>query len=146
VAVAHFLIWIPVGALVMAIGGGWASVCMRSEFFSRAVPALSGGLVILAGGFQFSRWKWRGLCLRPGLRSQGPITLSYGLRKGLCGAICCTGFVVTLLSLGMMNIRVILGLATLIALETYVRTPRGVTRFAGGLFVLAGSVILMTQV
>src|SRR5207247_1082455 len=60
-ATGYFAVWTAVGAGLYALGVGFAAAAMRWETFSRVVPVLSGATLIVAGAFQFTKWKMTGL-------------------------------------------------------------------------------------
>ena len=67
-ASGYFAIWMAAGAGVYALGIAFAATVTRWEFFSRAMPVLSGLALMAAGAFQFTRWKMSGL-----LRCRSPL-------------------------------------------------------------------------
>lgn len=56
-ASGYFAIRLAAGVGIYALGVAFATVAMRSELFSRAVPLLSGASLIAAGAIQFTRRK-----------------------------------------------------------------------------------------
>jgi predicted metal-binding membrane protein len=150
VAWGYFAVWLLAGLVVYALGAAWALAAMRSAVLSRAAPALGGALLVFAGTLQFSRWKTLGLArcrepLRRGSRASGctgPEALGEGLRQGLSCVVCCSGPMLALLSLGVMNIVAMLAVAVVIASEKLLPNPRPVVVASGWLGVLAGTGIV----
>ena len=159
VATGYFSVWTAVGAGVYALGIPWALAAMRYPSLSREVPFLSGLVLILAGAFQFSRWKDRGLnqcrdllVYAPYRRQRKNLTvkilkesgtsasLKEGFRQGWSCAICCAGSMAVLVALGAMNLFVMLGVSLVIALEKLLPQPRPVVYGVGGLALAAGAV------
>jgi len=56
-ASGYFAIWLATGVGIYVFGVALATVEMRSELISRAVPMLLGASLIAAGAFQFTSWK-----------------------------------------------------------------------------------------
>ena len=161
VASGYFSVWLIAGVGVYATGVPWALAAMRYSVLSRAVPPLTGLVLILAGAFQFSPWKGSGLksCRdlllyapyrrqRKGLpvkilkTDDAPTFFLEGLRQGWSCALCCAGSMAVLLVLGSMNWFVMLAVAVVIALEKLLPRPKPVVYLTGILSILAG--ILLT--
>ncbi len=58
----YSLIWAILGAMLYPIGVGVANAEMPSLALARSVPLLTGAILLLAAGFQFTAWKARQLC------------------------------------------------------------------------------------
>jgi predicted metal-binding membrane protein len=64
-AAGYFMVWTALGIIAFAAGVGLASLTMQHLALARAVPTATGAVVLLAGAFQFTRWKARSLeCCR----------------------------------------------------------------------------------
>ncbi len=150
VARGYFAVWLAVGALAYVIGVGWALATMRSAALSRAVPALTGVTLVLAGAFQFSRWKpacldrWRHplACGAAANATARRAAWSHGLHQGAACALCCSDPMLVMLALGAMNPVVMLTVALLIAFEKLLARPRVAVRLAGTLALAVGTVIV----
>jgi predicted metal-binding membrane protein len=150
----YFLPWIALGMAVYPLGLAWALAAMRWPELSRAVPALMGGMLALAGAFQFSPWKTKGLshCRDPvqcgigenAASRTSPISL--GMRLGVSCAICCAGLMLALLALGMMSPLAMLVIAVLITLEKLVPSPKPMVYATGFAGLFAGAVLWVTEV
>jgi predicted metal-binding membrane protein len=151
VACGYFAVWMAIGVFVYVLGVSWAFATMHWPALSRAVPGLTGAALILAGAFQFTRWKMVGLChCRDPLAcsttkkcSGQRLGWSHGFRQGIFCGICCAGPMLALLALGAMNLFVMFAIAVVIALEKLLPRPQPVVYLTGVLAVVAGTVIMV---
>ena len=145
-ACAYFLVWLAVGGGVYLIGMAIAQAAMQWEAFSRAMPVLSGAALVVAGCYQFTRWKMAGLhrCrdLLAGIRDGPWAGLRHGLRQGASCVVSSSGSMLVLLALGAMNLAVMALVAVFIALEKSVPKPEWVVRLSGLLALGAGTVMI----
>ena len=151
VASGYFCMWLLAGAAVYLLGAAFALTAMRCNWLSRAVPALSGAMLVVAGAFQFSGWKRAGLrsCRQPlGCAfSPGdkPIQVSwrYGLKQGVSCCVCCTPPTLAMLAFGMMNPIVMGAIAAVIATEKLAPRPDLLVRVFGAAAVTIGIAIVV---
>jgi predicted metal-binding membrane protein len=157
VATGYFFVWFLVGLPVYAAGMLFALAAMESAGFSRAVPVMSGAALVIAGTIQFSPWKMRGLrrCRNlqghTAMRTIGKkrIAWRHGLKEGVSCAVCSSGPMLILLTLGAMNLLVMLLVTVMIAVEKLAREPGLIVRISGcaavgaGLFMLVRCVVGM---
>ena len=152
VACGYFTLWLGLGIVVYAAGLLWASAAMRWTVLSQATPLLGGGTLLLAGVIQFIRWKMDGLarCRDPYVCSaigEGPRAWGawgHGFRQGISCGICCSGPMLAMLVLGVMNLYVMFGLAGVIALEKSLARPRPVVHLTG-ILALAGGMGMIAK-
>jgi predicted metal-binding membrane protein len=152
IAAGYFVVWLAVGALVYAIGVVLALVEMKSSDFSRVVPLLAGATLALAGCIQFTSWKMAGLrqCRCPQIsfgslaHAKSRAAWQHGLRQGASCCVCCSGLMLALLALGVMNLTVMTIVAVLIAMEKLMPKPARIVRISGTAAVGAG-LVMMTQ-
>ena len=150
VACGYFAVWLLVGLVVYTLGAVWALAVMRSAALSRAVPALGGAMLVLAGALQLGRWERIGLtrCCDPLCRrtaTSGPESssaLAEGLRQGLSCVQCCAGPMLALLAMGVMNFLAMIAVAVVIASEKLLPHPRFVVLTTGWLGIVAGAVVV----
>jgi predicted metal-binding membrane protein len=132
-AAGYFSVWTVFGIVAYVAGAAIAETAMRSAVISRVIPVVAGAMLIAAGIYQLTPWKIACLthCRSPlGLLShygqhrgwRGAVLL--GLHHGLFCAGCCWALMIMQLVLGVMNVAVMLAVATIIALEKL--TPPGV--------------------
>jgi len=136
-ASGYFAIWLAAGVAVYLFGVALAAMAMRSDFFSRAVPALSGGSLLVAGAFQFTGWKMIGL--QRCRSSFGALTscpdretgFRLGCKQGAACCVCCSAPMMILVVLGMMSPLVMIGVSVLIAAEKLLPRPEIIARVVG---------------
>jgi predicted metal-binding membrane protein len=144
----YFGVWLAVGVGVYLMGVLFAAMAMHSERFSRFVPLLSAAALIGAGLFQFSRWKVKGLneCRsRFGCAGGCPeraAGFALGCKQGATCCLCCTGPMVLMIVLGMMNPLVMIGVALVVAAEKLLPRPETIARLVGISAIIAGFVSL----
>ena len=126
-----------------------AAIEMRQPAVARAAPIAAGAIVLIAGAFQYTRWKARHLAFcreapRRGrtLPADAGAAWRHGLRLGLHCSYSCSGLTAIVLVLGVMDLRVMVVVTAAITAERLapagVRVARaiGVVVIAAGLFLL----------
>ncbi len=147
-ASGYFAIWLAVGVAVYALGVALAALAMRSALFSRAVPWLSGALLVGVGAIQFTRWKMSRLlrCRSPfgcGIPCpQQETSFRLGCKQGTTCCICCAAPMTIQLTLGVMNPFVMIGVAGIIAAEKLLPRPQMIARVAGMMAIVAGFIVV----
>jgi len=61
VGVGYFFVWTVFGMAAFPLGVALAKVVMQQPELALAVPIAVGGVVLIAGAFQFTAWKARHL-------------------------------------------------------------------------------------
>jgi predicted metal-binding membrane protein len=149
-AAGYFFVWFLIGVCVYAMGVLLALAAMRYSMLSRAVPLLSGAAMIISGGIQFTPWKRRALrrCRAPAacppIQTAGKYRAAWrqGLGWGASCSVCSSGLMLALLVLGMMNLIVMVTVASVIGIERLTFQPEwivcisGVAAAGSGLFML----------
>jgi len=145
----YFAVWTALGLAVFPLGVAAAEVEMRVPALSRAVPALVGGVVLLAGALQLTPWKARHLaCCRetPGrarpLSADAATAWRHGLRLGLRCARCCAGPMAVLLAVGVMDLGAMAVVAGAITAERLAPAGERVARAIGAVAMGAGVILL----
>jgi predicted metal-binding membrane protein len=151
-ACGYFFPWLLAGIVVYPIGAEIALVAMRSAAFSRAVPIMSGATLVLSGCIQFTPWKRAGLCRcrDPLVCCASPVSnlrtgWRFGLRLGAACVICCSGLMLVLMVLGVMDLAVMAIVSVVIAIEKLFPKPEPIVWLSGlaamtvGLFMLIGA-------
>lgn len=143
-AAGYFSVWIALGAAVFPLGVGLSLAAMRWDGLARAVPLATGGLLVLAGAIQLSPWKARllGRCRKPSGAAGARSAWGYGMHQGVLCVLCCAGFTLTLLVLGVMEPWVMGVLAAAITIERLSRWPARVAGVSGVLAIGAGFLVL----
>jgi predicted metal-binding membrane protein len=148
----YFAVWVALGACVYVLGIPLAAAEMRWEWLARTVPLAIGAALLLAGWVQLSGWKARqlGQCrssVRASLSRDARAAWRVGLHLGVRCVLCCTGLVIVLLVLGVMDLRVMAIVAAVITLERLAPSAELLARGAGviilgaGLFVIARALV-----
>jgi predicted metal-binding membrane protein len=153
VGVGYFLVWMAVGIAVFSLGVALATVAMEEEALARAVPLSVGVVVTMAGILQLSAWKARHLACCRELPQRGRVWSAdagtawrHGLRFGLHCVYCSAPLIAALLSLGIMDLRVMAVVAAAITVERFAPDGERVARMIGvaavgvGLFLIARAV------
>ncbi|HEX7679330.1 MAG TPA: DUF2182 domain-containing protein, partial [Thermoanaerobaculia bacterium] len=145
VAAAYFVIWTIFGIAAYAVGIALAATEMRVQGLARAVPAATASVLILAGLVQITPWKAEHLaCCRvvamptePGVRG----AWNEGIRLGVHCILCCSGLIVVLLVLGVMNLAVMAFVSAAITIERLAPRPEIVACVIGIVVIAAGAVV-----
>jgi predicted metal-binding membrane protein len=146
-AAGYFSIWLMAGVGIYILGIRFNSATMHSAFLSRAVPLLSGAVLIAAGIVQFTRWKLMHLlrCRSPfGCATScppGEASFRLGCKQGLDCCACCSALMATQLILGIMNPFVMVVIAIAITGEKLLPRPELVARLTGIATVVTGIVL-----
>jgi predicted metal-binding membrane protein len=141
----YFAIWTVFGLLVFPFGIALAEIAMRLPAAARAVPIAVGAVVLSAGLLQFTAWKARRLdCCRETARCGGLDCITawrHGMRLGLHCCCCCCGLTVSLLVIGVMDLRAMALTTAAVNLERLAgeRAARaiGAAAMAAGLVMIA---------
>jgi predicted metal-binding membrane protein len=147
-ASGYFATWMAAGAGVYALGIAFAVTALRWESFSRAIPVLSGIALIAAGALQFTHWKMTGLlhCRSSlGCGTSCPLRETgflLGCKQGAACCVCCIPLMMILLTLGMMNPFVMIGITIIIAAEKMLPKPEIVVQFVGVATFITGIAVI----
>jgi predicted metal-binding membrane protein len=148
-AVGYFSLWGVLGAGVYLIGMIVTAAEMRSTARAGRAPVATAVVVLLAGALQFTRWKARQLerC-REGLACAGRAspdwwkTYRQGVHFGVHCAFCCLGFMLVLVSTGVMELTTTTVLGMAITAERLAPRPRVASRGMGAVLLGAGVLLL----
>ena len=147
-ATGYFAIWLAAGVGIYAPGVWFATVAMRSEWFSRVVPLLLSASLIAAGAIQFTRWKMEHLlCCRSSLGcaascSQHETSFRLGCKQGAACCVCCAAPMTIQLAIGIMNPLMMVIVAIAIAAEKLLPRPEITARIVGIAAIFAGVISL----
>jgi predicted metal-binding membrane protein len=143
-ATAYFGVWTIFGAVAYAIGIALAAAEMRAPDLARSIPAASAAALFLAGVVQITPWKVNHLaCCRAVAMPNAPDARSAwndGLRLGMHCVLCCSGLILVLLVLGVMNLTVMLFVSAAITIERLAPRPALVARAIGIAIIAAGAI------
>jgi predicted metal-binding membrane protein len=145
----YFLVWTLLGMAIFPLGLAAASAEMHSPALARAVPGAAAAVVLIAGAFQFTRWKAHHLaCCReaPGLsRSLQPSTgtaLRQGMRFGLHCALSSANLTAILLAIGIMDLRAMAAVTLAITAERLAPSGHTVARAVGAIACAAALLLI----
>ncbi len=150
-ACGYFAVWTLLGAAVYPPAVLAASMAMRWPLLARSVP-LAGGLALLLGGyFQLTSWKARKLARCRGesacpTASNAAGAWRHGVHLGVDCALCCAGFMTTLLVLGVMDLAVMAGVTAGITVERFAPRPQRAAEIAGLILIAMGSLVIVRAV
>jgi predicted metal-binding membrane protein len=144
----YFFVWTAFGMAAFPLGVALAAVEVQLPVLARAVPIAAGVVVLIAGALQFTAWKAHHLtCCREApeggrtLLADGNSALRHGLRLGLHCSCCCAGLTVILLVIGVMDLRVMAGVAAAITAERLLPAGEHVARATAA--VVVGAALLL---
>jgi len=147
--VGYFFVWAVFGAVAYLIGVVLAAAQAQWMDLARLVPIATGVVVLLAGCFQLTAWKAHqlGCCrdapaLTKSLSSDAWGACQYGLRLGVRCALCCFGFMAILLVGGVMDLALMVLVASAVTLERLAPRPKTVARALGAVVIVAGTVVI----
>jgi len=149
VGAGYFFVWILFGVAAFPLGVALAQMEMRQPALARAVPFAAGVVLVLAGAFQFSTWKAKHLaCFRYESAHVGPLrgdprsAWRHGMRLGVHCTSCCGNLILTLLVIGVMDLRVMAIVTVAITAERLAPAGERVARTIGAVCAGAGVVLL----
>ena len=148
VALGYFFVWTLLGLAVFPVGIAVAAMEMKQPELSRAVPLATGLVVLIAGAFQFTKWKTHHLtCCRQaaGPRSKKADTGTawrHGLNFGVHCTLCCANWTAVLLVLGVMDLQAMAALTVGITVERLAPPGESVARAGGFVLVSSGLVLI----
>ena len=148
VGVGYFFVWTLVGVVLFPLGAILATVEMHHPALARAVPAMTGAIVIIAGVLQFTPWKAHHLadcreatgCHR--LQAHSGRALRHGLHLGIHCSYCCIGLTAILLAGGVMNLWLMAIVGGAITAERLVPGGQRIARAIGTVAVVAGVLLI----
>jgi predicted metal-binding membrane protein len=132
----YLLVWASTGVVALALLVAFGHLPHATVWTGRA----GGGLFVLAGSYQFSRWKRR--CLEA-CRIPRTTTLRLGLSNGLRCLGSCWALMALLLVVGVMSLGWMAALAVVFSAEKNWRHGVGVARVVGVTAVGLGIAMLL---
>ena len=151
----YLLVWITFGFLPLAALLGFREVSDATTW----VPRLGGGVLLVAGVYQFTRWK--AICLKA-CRSPLTFLATHDFGRGLLGTLraglshgayclgCCWALMTVLFVVGLMNLAWMAAIAVVFLAEKTWKYGPALTKVAGtslvffGLAVIAHPALLTT--
>src|ERR1700722_16893554 len=149
----YFFLWTLFGVAAFPLGVAIATAEMQLPALARSVPVAAGVIVLAAGALQFTTWKVSHLrCCRtipaPGqtLPADAGTAWQHGLRLGLHCAYCCAGLVAVLLTVGVMDLRIMAVVTAAITAERLAPAGEQVARAIGAAAIGVGLVLIARAV
>ena len=149
VAMGYFAVWALLGVIVFPLGVTLAAIALREPAVARAVPIGLGVAVLLAAAVQYTGWKARHLAFCREASGHGltsPAGAGTAWRHGVClGLHCsqaCAGLTAVLLTLGVMDLRVMAAVTAAITTERLVPNSGRVARAIGVVVVALGLLMI----
>jgi len=149
VGAGYFSVWAGLGAAAFAVSTALTAAEMHWPLGTRGLPVVAGAVLLAAGGLQLTSWKTRQLVrCREGSRCGSTLTSTplgawqHGLRLGVRCALCCSGLMLALLAMGMMNLFAMAAVTLAITAERLAPAPLRVARAAGVAIVALGVVAI----
>lgn len=134
----YLFVWLLIGLAVFPVGVATGAIEMGQPALARAVPLLSGVVVLTAGALQVTKWKAHHLnCCRqaPGndcaLAAQAGAAWRLGLRWGFDCVLSCANLTAILLVVGVMDLRVMAAVTAAITAERLAPGGQRVARTIG---------------
>jgi predicted metal-binding membrane protein len=150
VGVGYFFVWTVFGLVAFPLGIALTKVEMQRLSLARAIPIVSGVVILMAGALQFTEWKAHQLsCCRKTLEhgrilpADAGSAWRHGLRLGLQCSRCCFGLMVILLVVGVMDLRAMIVVSVAISVERITAfgdrfaIANGAVAVGAGLFLIA---------
>jgi predicted metal-binding membrane protein len=149
VGLGYFFVWTLFGVAAYLLCIALTTVVMQQLALARAVPLAAGLVVLIAGSFQFTRCKARHLACcnhEPGsdraLATDASTAWRHGLRLGFHCSVCCAGLMAILLVIGIMDLRAMAVVATMITVERLASASDRATRLVGTVVIGTGLLLI----
>jgi len=146
----YYGVWTVFGMIAFLLGAALATIEMRQPALARAAPIAVGAVVLIAGVFQYTRWKARHLAFcreAPGrgrtLPADAGTAWRHGLHLGLHCSYSCAGLTAIVLVLGVMDLRVMTVVTAAITAERLAGAGERVARATGVVVVGVGLLLIV---
>jgi predicted metal-binding membrane protein len=150
VAAGYFAVWLAFGASAFLLGFAVSAWAMRSDAISKFVPLSAGAALVLAGLYQLSPLKQTCLkhCREPvfflsHIWKPGAVgALRIGIAHGAFCAACCWALMLMQIVLGVMNLGVMIVIATIIGTEKLWKRGPALSRVIGACSIATGIAVI----
>jgi predicted metal-binding membrane protein len=154
VGVGYFCVWAGLGIVTYPLGVLMAAVEMQQPLFARAVPWVTGIVILIIGAIQMTGWKVRRLaCCRHSYAAKvcaevpdGVAAWRYGVRLGFQCSGCCANLMGIALLVGIMDLCAMAAVGVAIVVERLAPPDRGIARTIGGIVIVAGLGLLIRAI
>lgn len=146
-------VWAAIGLLVFALDAIIGPAAVWSSNIAHMKPLITGGVIVAAGGLQFTSWKAHQLAhCRDVLPTRDPGSMNArsawrdGVRLGMHCTMSCLGPMAALLAVGMMDVRAIGVVAAAVTGERLVPNGARAARATGAIALGAGVLVLVRAI
>jgi predicted metal-binding membrane protein len=142
VALGYFAFWTAIGIAAFPVGVALAAIEMQLPSLARGVPIAAGVVVLIAGAFQFTRWKAHSLMCCRETEDAAASPWRHGLHLGVQCARCCGNLMLVLLVIGVMDLGVMAAVTAAITIERLAPGGQRIARATGVVVVLIGVLLI----
>jgi predicted metal-binding membrane protein len=149
VGLGYFFAWTLFGLVLYPVGAAMATIEMEQPALASAVRIAAGLVVLIAGSFQFTKWKVHHLtsCREALWRDYAPSAhpgkaWRLGLHFGLHCGLSCANLTAVLLVVGVMDLRAMAAITAAITAERLAPAGARVAQAIG--FVVVGAGLILT--
>jgi predicted metal-binding membrane protein len=145
----YFFLWALLGLAVFPLGVALSMMAIQQPALARAVPWVTGVVIVIAGALQFGAWKSNdlGRCAAALARSgtNTGAAWGHGVRLGLHCSSSCGNLMAAVLIIGIMDLRAMALVTAALAAERLTQAGERVARITGiivigiGLFLIRRS-------
>jgi predicted metal-binding membrane protein len=145
VGIGYFCVWAVIGMTTYLLGVLMTALEMHQPLLARAVPWLTGVVVLIIGVIELTAWKAHQLeCCRA--RAEGANMGSaraacawrHGVQLGFQCSRCCANLMAIALLVGIMDLGAMAVVGAAIMVERLAPADKGVARIIGSLVIAAG--------
>jgi predicted metal-binding membrane protein len=148
----YILVWSLIGAIPLIGFLGFRNLAADAGD-SRWLPTLAGGILIVAGGYQFTRWK--STCLKACRSPMGFLmthdfgggsrsAFKAGVSHGAYCLGCCWALMAVLVVVGLMNLVWMAGIALIFLAEKNWKHAVGLTKVVGSALIALGIAVIVS--
>lgn len=149
----YFVVWLAFGAVAYLLGKMAVAASMHWVRVAMLIPAALGVVLAVAGAWQLSGWKLRCLShcqgtfgfIAHGWREGRSGALLMGVHHGAYCAACCWALMAIQLSVGVMNLPLMVAIALVILFEKVWKHGAQLARWTGAAAMVVGVAMLASQ-
>lgn len=144
----YFFLWALLGLAVFPLGVALSALEMQQPALARAVPVVTGVVIVIAGALQFGAWKSHDLrrcaaaLARTGVNTGA--AWGHGVRLGLHCSASCGNLMAAVLIIGIMDLRAMALVTAALAAERLTPAGERVARVTG-VIVIGIGLFLITR-
>lgn len=144
----YFFLWALLGLAVFPLGVALSAMEMQQPALARAVPVVTGVVIVIAGALQFGAWKSHdlGVCAAALARTGANTGAAWGhgVRLGLHCSASCGNLMAAVLIIGIMDLRAMALVTAALAAERLTPAGERVARVTG-VIVIGIGLFLITR-